>query len=143
MITTILLSHGSGRGLDELLHQVVLPELGLDNGLPLEDAAVFPLPTGRGAFTADAFVVHPLEFSGGNIGKLAVCGTINDLAMRGAVPHSISVSIILEEGLDVPLLRRVLRSIREECAAVGITIQCGDTKVVDKGKAVKAETCGG
>ena len=135
MIDTILLAHGSGRGLDDLLHRVVLPELGLDTGLPLEDAAVFPLPAGRGAFTADAFVVHPLEFPGGNIGKLSVCGTINDLAMRGAVPHSISVSIILEEGLDVQLLRRVLRSIREECAAVGITIQCGDTKVVDKGKA--------
>jgi hydrogenase expression/formation protein HypE len=135
MIETIQLSHGSGRGLDELLHEIILPEIGMTADAPLEDAAVFSLPKGRLAFTTDSFVVQPLEFPGGNIGKLAVCGTVNDLAMRGAVPLALSVALILEEGLDVALLRRVLRSIADECSRTGITISCGDTKVVDRGKA--------
>jgi hydrogenase expression/formation protein HypE len=135
VIDTILLSHGSGRGLDELLHGVILPALGSDPAAPLEDAAVFTLPQGRVAFTTDSFVIHPLEFPGGDIGKLSVCGTINDLAMVGAAPHSIAVAMILEEGLDVALLRRILESIRRECEAAGVAIRCGDTKVVDRGKA--------
>jgi hydrogenase expression/formation protein HypE len=135
MIDTILLNHGSGRGLDELLHTVILPEIGIDSAAPLEDAAVFTLPQGRCAFTTDSFVIRPLEFPGGDIGKLSVCGTINDLAMVGATPHSISVAMIIEEGLDVALLRRILRSIRHESKAAGVSIQCGDTKVVDRGKA--------
>ncbi len=135
MISTIQLSHGSGRGLDELLQGIILPELGADPAAPLEDAAVFSLPKGRVAFTADSFVVQPLEFPGGNIGKLSVCGTVNDLAMRGAVPLALSVSLILEEGLDIELLRRVLRSLADEAKGVGVLISCGDTKVVDRGKA--------
>ncbi len=135
MIETVLLSHGSGQGLAELLHTVILPELGVDPAEPLEDAAVFTPPQGRCAFTTDSFVIRPLEFPGGDIGKLSVCGTINDLAMVGAVPHSISVAMILEEGLDVVLLRRILRSIRRESEAGGVSIRCGDTKVVDRGKA--------
>ncbi|MBN2188038.1 MAG: hydrogenase expression/formation protein HypE [Chitinispirillaceae bacterium] len=135
MITIIQLSHGSGRGQDELLHELILPEIGTDGGAPLEDAAVFPLPKGRLAFTTDSFVVQPLEFPGGDIGKLSVCGTVNDLAMMGAVPLALSVALILEEGLDAALLRRVLRSIRSESGGTGITVCCGDTKVVDKGKA--------
>jgi hydrogenase expression/formation protein HypE len=135
MIETILLSHGSGRGLDELLLDVVLPCLGDNAAGPLEDAAVFPVHEGRIAFTTDAFVVHPLEFPGGDIGKLAACGTLNDLAMMGAIPESLSVALILEEGLDVALLRRVLGSLALECRKAGATIRCGDTKVVDRGKA--------
>jgi hydrogenase expression/formation protein HypE len=135
MTSQILLSHGSGRGQDELLHELILPEIGMDSGAPLEDAAVFPLPKGRIAFTTDSFVVQPLEFPGGDIGRLAVCGTVNDLAVTGAVPLALSVALILEEGLDAALLRRVLRSIRDESAGTGITVCCGDTKVVDKGKA--------
>jgi hydrogenase expression/formation protein HypE len=135
MIETILLSHGSGRGLDELLHTIILPELGTDPIAPLEDAAVFTLPQGRCAFTTDSFVIRPLEFPGGDIGKLSICGTINDLAMVGAVPHSISVAMIIEEGLDVALLRRIMHSIRRESEAAGVSIRCGDTKVVDRGKA--------
>ena len=134
MIESIQLSHGSGRGLDELLHGVILPELGADPAAPLEDAAVFSVPKGRLAFTTDSFVVQPLEFPGGNIGKLSVCGTVNDLAMRGAVPLALSVSLILEEGLAVELLRCVLRSLADEAKGVGVLISCGDTKVVDKGK---------
>jgi hydrogenase expression/formation protein HypE len=133
-IESIRLAHGSGRGLDELLKEIVLPALLGDSQGPLEDAAVFSLPQGRLAFTTDAFVVQPLEFPGGNIGKLAACGTINDLAMMGAVPHALSVSLILEEGLDTGLLTRVLSSLRDECAAARVTIRCGDTKVVDRGK---------
>jgi hydrogenase expression/formation protein HypE len=135
MIQTIRLSHGSGRGLDELLHDVILPCLGNDASGPLEDAAVFAAPEGRIAFTTDAFVVHPLEFPGGDIGKLAACGTLNDLAMMGAIPHSLSIALILEEGLDAALLRRVLVSLVDECHKVGATVRCGDTKVVDRGKA--------
>jgi hydrogenase expression/formation protein HypE len=135
MIETIQLSHGSGRGLDSLLHEVILPELSIDTVLPLEDAAVLKLPTGRIAFTTDSFVVQPLEFPGGNIGKLSVCGTVNDLAMMGARPYALSVALILEEGLEVAVLRRVLRSLADEARNAGVTISCGDTKVVDKGKA--------
>lgn len=135
MIKTIQLSHGSGRGLDELLHEIILPEIGVDKNAPLEDAAVFPLPKGRIAFTTDSFVVQPLEFPGGDIGKLSVCGTVNDLAVMGAVPLALSVALILEEGLDALLLRRVLRSMAEESGRTGVFICCGDTKVVDKGKA--------
>jgi len=135
MIDTIRLSHGSGRGLDELLRDIILPCLGKDALGPLEDAAVFPVPEGRIAFTTDAFVVNPLEFPGGDIGKLAACGTLNDLAMMGAVPHSLSVALILEEGLDTALLRRVLGTLVGECHKAGAVIRCGDTKVVDRGKA--------
>lgn len=135
MIDTVLLSHGSGRGLDDLLHAVILPELGTDPAAPLEDAAVFALPEGRVAFTTDSFVIRPVEFPGGDIGKLSVCGTVNNLAMVGAVPHSLSVAMIIEEGLEVEILRRILRSIRRESEAAGVSIRCGDTKVVDRGKA--------
>lgn len=135
MLESIQLSHGSGRGLDELLQRIILPELGADPAAPLEDAAVFSVPKSRLAYTTDSFVVQPLEFPGGNIGKLSVCGTVNDLAMRGAVPLALSVSLILEEGLAVALLRRVLHSLADEAKSVGVLISCGDTKVVDKGKA--------
>jgi hydrogenase expression/formation protein HypE len=135
MIETIRLSHGSGRGLDELLHEIVLPSLGIDGQAPLEDAAVLPSAGGRIAFTTDSFVVQPLEFPGGDIGRLAVCGTVNDLAMVGAHPAALAVSLIIEEGLDAALLRRLLRSCADEAADASVTIACGDTKVVDKGKA--------
>jgi hydrogenase expression/formation protein HypE len=134
MIDTIQLRHGSGSGLSELLHEIVIPSLGGVNG-PLEDAAVLPVENERLAFTTDSFVVQPLEFQGGNIGTLAACGTLNDLAMMGARPHSLSVALILEEGLDAVLLTRTLAALREECSAQGVIIACGDTKVVDRGKA--------
>lgn len=133
MIETITMAHGSGRGLCELLETVVLPNLLTEPGGVLEDAAVFQTLEGRLAFTTDSFVVQPLEFSGGDIGKLAACGTINDLAVMGAVPSHMSVSLILEEGLDVALLGRVLNSLRDVCEASGVNICCGDTKVIDRG----------
>jgi hydrogenase expression/formation protein HypE len=133
--TAIRLSHGSGRGLQELLREIVLPALLPDHHGILEDAAVLDPLAGRLAFTSDSFVVWPLEFKGGNIGKLSACGTINDLAMMGARPLYMSVSLILEEGLDKKVLARVLSSLCEECGKSGVAIACGDTKVVDKGKA--------
>jgi hydrogenase expression/formation protein HypE len=135
MDDSIRLSHGSGRGLQELLRETVLPALLPGKNDILEDAAVFDSPGGRLAFTSDSFVVWPLEFSGGNIGKLSACGTINDLAMMGARPLFLSVSLILEEGLEMRVLARVLSSLREECGNAGVVIACGDTKVVDRGKA--------
>lgn len=133
----VQLSHGSGKGLSELLDTVVLAGLGLhDSGGTLEDAAVLDgFGVGRLAFTTDSFVVHPRTFPGGDIGKLAACGTINDLAMMGARPSAIAVSIIIEEGLPFDELRGYLASLRSVCDESGVAIVCGDTKVVDRGKA--------
>jgi hydrogenase expression/formation protein HypE len=132
---TIKLSHGSGRGQEQLLHEAIIPALIINPSLTLEDAAVLNFPAGKLAFTTDSFVVQPLQFNGGNIGKLAACGTLNDLAMMGAIPRAISVALILEEGLEVSLLRIILAALRAECDAAGVPIVCGDTKVVERGKA--------
>jgi hydrogenase expression/formation protein HypE len=132
--STIRMSHGSGAGQHRLLSDVVLPCLCPDAGT-LEDASVFDAPGKRLAFTADSFVVSPLEFPGGDIGRLAACGTINDLAMMGARPVFLSVSLILEEGLDIPLLKKMLSSLAAVCRETGVAIACGDTKVVESGKA--------
>jgi len=135
-LETIQLKHGSGTGLSQLLSEIVLPSLALDTSAsPLEDAAVIQQQNGLLAFTTDSFVVYPRRFPGGNIGKLAACGTINDLAMMGATPLYISVSLILEEGLAVDELREYLQSLQKICFEAGVTIVCGDTKVVNRGKA--------
>ena len=131
----VRLAHGSGSGLRQLLHEIVLPALLPGSHGILEDAAVMDSPGERIAFTSDSFVVWPLEFRGGDIGKLAACGTINDLAMMGALPRVMSVSLIIEEGLDKSLLSRVLRSLHGACEEAATRIVCGDTKIVDKGKA--------
>ena len=134
-MNTILRSHGSGKGLNDLLDTIVLPALFPSGTAVLEDAAVLDLDKGRIAFTTDSFVIDPLEFPGGDIGKLAACGTINDLAMMGAVPGYLSVSLICEEGLDAAVLSRMLGSLRAVCVETGVAIVCGDTKVVEHGKA--------
>jgi hydrogenase expression/formation protein HypE len=134
-IAAVSIAHGSGTGLHQLLHEVVLPNLCPHQTGPLEDAALLSVNQGRLAFTTDAFVVSPLEFPGGDIGKLAACGTINDLAMMGAQPVQMAVALILEEGLEAGLLGRVLRSLAAVCADSHMSISCGDTKVVDRGKA--------
>ncbi len=131
------LSHGSGAGLRALLDRIVLPALAPAAGEPLEDAAVLSLGEGRWAFSTDSFVVSPIEFPGGDIGKLAACGTINDLAMMGARPEHLSVSLILEEGVETDLVRKVLGSLRKVCEESGTGVRCGDTKVVERGKADK------
>jgi len=132
---TVRLSHGSGKGLQELLSTIIIPALIPGGAGVLEDAFVFDIPGRRLAFTTDSFVVSPLEFPGGNIGTLAACGTINDLSMMGARPMLLSVSLILEEGFAFEKLTRILTSLSEICTQMGIRIACGDTKVVDKGKA--------
>ena len=133
--SVVRLAHGSGSGLQDLLQEIIFPALlpGLQG--VFEDAAILESVPGRFAFTSDSFVVWPLEFNGGNIGKLAACGTINDLAMMGARPRFMSVSLILEEGLEKSLLSRILASLRIACEESHVRIVCGDTKVVDKGKA--------
>lgn len=131
----IKLAHGSGRGLTEILSEVILPNLYPQGVPPLEDATILPSEEGKMAFTTDSFVVHPLIFPGGDIGKLAACGTINDLAMMGAIPRYMSVALILEEGLQTQILSQVLASLRRVCEEAKVEISCGDTKVVEKGKA--------
>ena len=135
---TILLDHGSG-GLasQELISSLFLKYLDNPTLHSLEDSAVIDNQPGRLAFTTDSYVVDPIFFPGGDLGKLAVHGTINDLAMRGARPLCLSLAFILEEGLSFDELERVIRSISEACREAGVPVVCGDTKVVPRGKGDK------
>jgi hydrogenase expression/formation protein HypE len=139
MTDRILLAHGGGGSLmQQLIRQELLPLYGHRAGEPqpeLHDAARLALPHGRLAFSCDGYVVQPLEFPGGDIGKLAVIGTANDLAMAAARPRHLSVSLILEEGLPLALLRRVVASMAAAAEQCGLRIVTGDTKVVERGKA--------
>ena len=129
----ITLAHGAGGKLSRaLMEEVVLPEL--DNAIlhTLHDGAVLPI-AGRAAFTTDSYVVQPHFFPGGSIGRLAVCGTVNDLAMTGAVPRWLSLAVILEEGFPIATLRRIVRDIRTAAEEAGVLIVTGDTKVVPRG----------
>jgi hydrogenase expression/formation protein HypE len=132
----IVLGHGSGGKLShDLVAKLFLPAF--DNAALRagDDAAVVSLNGARLAMSTDAHVVWPLFFPGGDIGRLAVCGTVNDVAMLGAAPLYLSASFILEEGLELDLLRRVIESMRLAAAEAGVQIVTGDTKVVQKGKA--------
>ncbi len=136
METHVTLDHGSG-GLAsrELITSLFLRHL--DDPLlhQLEDAAVLPAQGGRLAFSTDSFVVDPIVFPGGSIGDLAVNGTINDLAMRGARPLCLSLGLILEEGLELAQLEEIIRDIARACSRAGVRVVTGDTKVVPRGKA--------
>jgi hydrogenase expression/formation protein HypE len=112
-----------------------LRQLYRDPSQLLHDAATVARPLGPLAFTTDSYVVHPLEFPGGDIGQLAITGTANDLAMAGARPSLISVALILEEGLELACLRRIVSSMARAAAACDVAIVTGDTKVVERGKA--------
>jgi hydrogenase expression/formation protein HypE len=132
----ILLGHGSGGTLsNDLIRKVFLR--GFDNQTlnRLEDQATLDL-NGQAqiAFTTDSYVVKPLFFPGGDIGKLAVHGTVNDLAVGGAEPLFLSAAFILEEGLPLETLKRIVASMRQACDAAGVSLVTGDTKVVDRGK---------
>ncbi len=140
----ITLAHGSGgRAMQALIRDVFLSRFGGDGPggqTVLEDQARLPLAAlaARGdrlAFTTDSFVVEPLEFPGGDIGKLAVCGTVNDLAVGGATPLYLSCSVIIEEGLDLALLERLVDSMAACAAEAGVAVVTGDTKVVPRGAA--------
>lgn len=131
----ILMGHGAGGRLTgELISQTFLPALKNQHLATLSDAAVLPeLPPGRPAMSTDAFVVDPPVFPGGDIGRLSVCGTVNDIAMGGAKPMWLTWALILEEGTDMVLLERCTNSAATAAAEAGVAIVAGDTKVVAKG----------
>jgi hydrogenase expression/formation protein HypE len=132
----VVLGHGSGGRLSrDLLERVILPALGECAPRSLDDSALVEMGTERLAFTTDSYVVRPLIFPGGDNGRLAVCGTVNDLAMSGARPLALSIGCILEEGLPLETLARVLGSAREAAREAGVYLAAGDTKVVERGKA--------
>jgi hydrogenase expression/formation protein HypE len=134
---TILLAHGSGSRLShDLIEKNFLPPLANPLLSRLDDSAVFDL-SGHLAFTTDSYVVSPIFFPGGDIGKLAVCGTVNDLSMSGAKPLYLSLSFIIEEGLKIGELKKVVGSIKAAAEEAGVKIITGDTKVVNRGSADK------
>jgi hydrogenase expression/formation protein HypE len=132
----VVLGHGSGGRLSrDLLERVILPALGDSAPRSLDDSAAVDIGAGNLAFTTDSYVVRPLFFPGGDIGRLAVCGTVNDLAMIGAEPVALTLACILEEGLPLETLSRILCSARGAAAEAGVYLAAGDTKVVERGKA--------
>ncbi len=134
----IVLGHGSGGKLSaQLLEQVFLPAFSNPLLDKLDDQAMLQINGSRLAFTTDAFVVTPLFFPGGDIGRLAVHGTVNDLAMSGARPLYLAAAFILEEGLSTPDLRRIVESMAVAANAAGVQLVAGDTKVVNRGKGDK------
>lgn len=138
MTDIITLSHGSGGRLTQsLINSIFLKHFSNDILLSGDDSAQLDLPAGRIAFTTDSFVVSPVFFKGGDIGKLAVCGTVNDLIAGGSVPLYISCGFILEEGLEVSELERIAASMGQTARECGVKIVTGDTKVVQKGAADK------
>jgi len=135
---TILLDHGSGgRASQELIKNIFLSHLANPVLACLEDSALVDTGSQQLAFTTDSYVVDPIFFPGGDIGELAINGTINDLAMRGAKPLCLSLGLILEEGFPLEELKRVILSIQGACRRADVPVVTGDTKVVPKGKGDK------
>lgn len=129
----ILLGHGSG---GKLMHALIKEHFGPAFGMSGSgDSAVITVPSSRLAYTTDSYVVSPLFFPGGNIGDLAVCGTVNDLAVSGAKPHVLTAGFIIEEGFPLSDLQAIIGSMAESAGRAGVSIVAGDTKVVNKGKA--------
>ena len=138
-VDTVLLGHGSGGRLTEwLIEETILPALGKNPVLAaLEDQAMVAIGASKVAFTTDSFVVTPLFFPGGDIGELAVNGTVNDPAVGGAVPLFLSLALILEEGTPMGDVKRVLESVRRAAERAGVVVVTGDTKVVGRGSGDK------
>lgn len=133
---TVLLGHGSGGKLThDLINRLFLPEFGERAPRTLDDSAILTFNGARLALTTDSHVVAPLFFPGGDIGRLAVCGTVNDLAMVGAQPVALTCGFVIEEGLSFEVLQRVVQSMRSAAVEAGVFIAAGDTKVVGKGGA--------
>jgi hydrogenase expression/formation protein HypE len=132
----ITLAHGHG-GLasHRLIREAFLPLFESPELVPLDDAAIIDLSSNRIAFSTDTFVVHPIFFPGGDIGKLAVAGTVNDVAVMGAIPSVLSVAFIIEEGFLISDLARITKSMADTCKGCGVRIVTGDTKVVPRGAA--------
>jgi hydrogenase expression/formation protein HypE len=134
----ILLAHGGGGQLtDELIREFILPKFANETLSQLGDAAKLELGSGSLCFSTDSYVVKPLFFNGGDIGKLAVCGTINDLAVAGAKPIALAVSLIIEEGFELELLEKILASAGQAARENDVEIVAGDTKTVEAGSADK------
>jgi hydrogenase expression/formation protein HypE len=133
---TVILGHGSGGTLSrDLLNRLFLPELGKTAPRALDDSAVVTMDGQRFALTTDSHVVSPLFFPGGDIGRLAICGTVNDLAMIGATPVALTCGFVLEEGLSFELLQQIVASMKTAAQESGVYIAAGDTKVVQKDSA--------
>lgn len=133
MTEHVTLNHGSGgRQANALIKKMFASQFGMT--APLTDSAVLELHSGKIAYTTDSYVVDPVFFPGGNIGKLAVCGTVNDLSVSGAEPKYISASFIIEEGFPLADLETIVVSMADEAVNAGVRIVTGDTKVVEKGK---------
>jgi hydrogenase expression/formation protein HypE len=132
---SILLSHGEGgKRTRDLIRKVIAARFENPALSPLFDSALLGRLDGEAAFTTDSYVVTPPVFPGGDIGRLAVCGTNNDLAVCGAVPVALSCSLILEEGFRIRLLETILDSMKAAAAEGKVAVTCGDTKVVERGK---------
>ncbi len=138
-VPTITLAHGGGgKAMHDLIDDIFLEAFASEDQAPLEDQARLGLSSmaalgDRLAFTTDSYVVKPLDFPGGNIGKLAICGTVNDLAVGGAIPLYLSCAVIIEEGLPVDTLRMVARTMAEVAREADVKVVTGDTKVVERG----------
>lgn len=131
----IEIGHGSGGRLTrDLIEKIFLKFLNCDELRPLEDASYINLKHGQTAITTDSYVVRPLFFPGGNIGKLSVCGAVNDLIVSGAIPRYLSIGFIIEEGFSLESLEDILKSINETTENTGVRVVTGDTKVVEKNK---------
>jgi hydrogenase expression/formation protein HypE len=129
----IVMAHGGGGELTQrLLAERIIPKLGNELLGPLTDGAVLPAVKGRLCMSTDSFVVQPLDFPGGDIGHLAVCGTVNDVAVMGARPLALSLGLIIEEGLPLATLDRIIDSIAATAAEAGVPVATGDTKVVER-----------
>ena len=134
----ILLAHGDGGLLsDELIRKIILPHLTKELPSELNDSARLELSSKSICFTTDSYVVKPLFFNGGDIGKLAVCGTVNDLAVSGARPLALSLSFIIETGFEIELFEKILDSIKKAAEKNDVSIVTGDTKTVEAGSADK------
>jgi len=138
-VPKITMAHGGGgKAMRDLIEDVFITAFDNPTLAPLEDQARCRLSElamhgDRLAITTDSYVIHPIEFPGGDIGKLAICGTVNDLAVGGAKPLYLSCAVIIEEGIDVDLLRKIAASMAKTAREAGVLIVTGDTKVVDKG----------
>ncbi len=131
----IVMGHGAGgRKMHRLITNVFLRNFGSPALRKLADAAILPELRGKPVLTTDSYVVQPLFFPGGDIGKLAVCGTVNDLVVMGARPLYISLAFIIREGLEVTKLEAICRSIAAACRGSGVQVVTGDTKVIERGE---------
>ncbi len=138
----IIMEHGSGgRATNELIREIFEAQFDNDVLSQMEDAAVVP-GDATIAMTTDSFVVTPIEFPGGDIGRLSICGTVNDLCMRGAVPKYITCGFILEEGVEIEILKRIVKSMADTAKEAGVQIVAGDTKVIQGNGGIIINTSG-